>query len=103
MFRSIMTRNSHLNTKLKSQADIDDAIKNFTETILNAKNYASLPVHNLKSDHLITPEIRQLHKNELYNSHLASLSPNKGTLWKKTKSLLQHKETLPPLLKKTTL
>ena len=43
--------------------------------------------------------ILKIHKNELYKSHLASLSPNKGTLWKKNKSLLQHKETLPPLLR----
>jgi len=115
-FRSITARNSHLNIKLKSHADIDDAIKNFTETILNTKNNASLPAHNLISDHLITPEIRQLitekrrarnrwqhpyypedkqkynslsnklksrlmtHKNELYKSHFASLSLNKGIL-----------------------
>jgi hypothetical protein len=93
------------------------------------------PLHGSKSDHLITPEIRQLitekrrarnpwqhshypedrhnynslsnelksvlktHKKELYKSHLASLFPNNGTLWKKIKSLLQHKETLPSLLR----
>jgi len=134
-FRNIMTRNSHLNIKLKSHADVDDAIRNFTETILNAKNNTSLPAYNLKSNHLITPEIRQLitekrrarnhwqhshypedrqkynslsnklksllqtYKNELYKSHLVFLSPNKGTLWKKTKYLLQYKEILSPLLR----
>jgi len=127
-----MTRNSHLNIKLKFHADIDDAIRNFTETIINAKNNSSLPVHNLKSDHLITPEIRQLitdkrrarnrwqysHypedrqkynllsnklkslfktcNHELYKSHFANISPNKGTLWKKlnfysnTRKLSRH-------------
>jgi len=134
-FRTIMTCNTNLNIKLKSHADIDNAISTFTETILNAKKNASFPLHGSKSDHLITPEIRQLiiekrrarnrwqhshypedrrnynslsnklksvlktHKNELYKSHLASLSPSNGSLWKKTKSLLQHKETLPPLLR----
>jgi hypothetical protein len=55
-----MTLNSHLKIKLKSHADIDEAIRNFTETILNAKNNSSFPAHNLKSDHLIRYEIRQL-------------------------------------------
>ncbi|KAL4105358.1 hypothetical protein QTP88_020601 [Uroleucon formosanum] len=134
-FRNIMSWNTNLNNKLKSHADIDKAISTFTETILIAKKNASVPLLGPKSDHLITPEIRQLitekrrarnrwqyfhypedrrkynslsnklksllktHKNELYKSHLASLSPNNGSLWKKTKSLLRQKETLPPLLR----
>jgi len=47
--------------------------------------------------------ILKTYKNGQYKSHLASLSPNKGTLWKKTKSLLQHKENLPPLLREDNL
>ncbi|KAL4142032.1 hypothetical protein QTP88_004564 [Uroleucon formosanum] len=37
------------------------------------------------------------HKNVLYESHLSSLSPNNGFLWRKTKSLLRHKTIFPPL------
>jgi len=37
------------------------------------------------------------HKNVLYESHLSSLSPNNGSLWRKTKSLLRHKTIFPPL------
>jgi len=37
------------------------------------------------------------HKNVLYESHLSSLSPNIGSLWRKTKSLLKHKTIFSPL------
>jgi len=36
------------------------------------------------------------HKNDLYGTHLSSLSPNNSSLWKKTKSLLIHRTILPP-------
>ncbi|KAL4100600.1 hypothetical protein QTP88_020642 [Uroleucon formosanum] len=37
------------------------------------------------------------HKNQLYTSHIQSLSPSNGSLWRKTKALLKHKSTIPPL------
>ncbi|KAL4127568.1 hypothetical protein QTP88_011735 [Uroleucon formosanum] len=37
------------------------------------------------------------HKNQLYTSHIQSLSPSNGSPWRKTKALLKHKSTIPPL------
>jgi len=37
------------------------------------------------------------HQSQLYTSHIQSLSPSNGSLWRKTKSLLKHKSTIPPL------
>ncbi|KAF0695318.1 Uncharacterized protein FWK35_00037665, partial [Aphis craccivora] len=42
-------------------------------------------------------KILKKHKNVLYESHLSSLSPNIGSLWRKTKSLLKHKTIFSPL------
>jgi hypothetical protein len=59
-FRNIISRNSHINFKLKSSANIDTAIRNFTETIHNSKINASFLAHKFKSDYLITSKIRKL-------------------------------------------
>lgn len=42
------------------------------------------------------------HKNQLYTSHIKSLSPSNGSLWRKTKALLKHKSTIPLFTIRTT-
>lgn len=100
-FRTIMTCNTNLNIKLKSHTDIDNAISTFTETIFNAKKNASSPIHGSKSDHLITPEIRQLitEKRRARNRWQHSLFPEDrriyNSLSNKLKSVLKtHKNEL---------
>jgi len=37
------------------------------------------------------------HQNQLYTSHIQSLSPSNRSFWRKIKSLLKHKSTILPL------